>query len=132
MFYVLLCITLCPLSFYNHLDGEERAGLLCFVCLHAVSRVLRLFLMMPWAYLQFVIVVFPDHTHYFCYNFLKGISEMEIFKCALFAMHIQYQFKGLAETILKMFISFKICGCGPARLASISGLVLFWESNCLQ
>ena len=95
--------------------------------------------MMPWAYLHFVIVVFPDHTHYFCYNFLKGILEMEIFKCALFAMHIQYQFKGLVETILKMFISFKICHCGQfekrqraARLASISGLVLFWESNCIQ
>ena len=23
----------------------------------------RLFLAMPWGYLQFVIVVFPDHTH---------------------------------------------------------------------
>ena len=26
--YVLFCVTLCPFQFYNHLDGEERAG--CF------------------------------------------------------------------------------------------------------
>ena len=28
----------------------------------------RLFLAVPWGCLQFVIVVFPDHTHYFCLN----------------------------------------------------------------
>ena len=28
MFFVLLCVTLCPFQFCNHLDGEERAG--CF------------------------------------------------------------------------------------------------------
>ena len=27
--------------------------------------VLRLFLAVPWASLQFVTVVFPDHTHYY-------------------------------------------------------------------
>ena len=27
--------------------------------------VVWLFLVMPWVCLQFVIVVFPDHTHYF-------------------------------------------------------------------
>ena len=27
--------------------------------------VVRLFLAMPWVRLRFVIVVFPDHTHYF-------------------------------------------------------------------
>ena len=26
----------------------------------------RLFLAVPWGCLLFVIVVFPDHTHYFC------------------------------------------------------------------
>ena len=30
MFYVLLCITLCPLSFYNHFNGEGKlVALLC-------------------------------------------------------------------------------------------------------
>ena len=28
--------------------------------------VVLLFLAVPWVGLQFVIVVFPDHTHYFC------------------------------------------------------------------
>ena len=28
--------------------------------------VVWLFLAVSWVYLQFVIVVFPDHTHYFC------------------------------------------------------------------
>ena len=55
MFYVLLRVTLCPFLFS---DREERTG--CFVCLPGVS----LFLTMPRVCLQFVIVVFPDHTHY--------------------------------------------------------------------
>ena len=29
--------------------------------------VVWLFLAVPWVCLQFVIVVFPDHTHYFCF-----------------------------------------------------------------
>ena len=36
---------------------------LSFWCLMMVGR---LFLAVPWGCLQFVIVVFPDHTHYFC------------------------------------------------------------------
>ena len=28
--------------------------------------VVWLFLSVPWVCLQFVIVVYPDHTHYFC------------------------------------------------------------------
>ena len=31
-------------------------------------RVLRLFLKVPWVGLQYVIVVFPDHPHLFCFN----------------------------------------------------------------
>ena len=38
--------------------------LLSFGCLVTVN-VLRLFLTVPWAGLQSVIVVFPDHTHFF-------------------------------------------------------------------
>ena len=66
MFYVLLCITLCPFLFCNHLDGEERelVALLglsswCFVI---VVSVVWLFLALPLVCLQFVIVVFADHT----------------------------------------------------------------------
>ena len=47
----------------NHLDREKRAG--CFALfVFLVSRdFVWLFLTMPWVCLQFVIVVFPDHTH---------------------------------------------------------------------
>ena len=36
---------------------------LSFWCLVIV---VWLFFAVPWVFLQFVIVVFPDHTHYFC------------------------------------------------------------------
>ena len=46
----------------NHLDGEERAG--CFTLfVFCLVIVVWLFLTMPRVSLQFVIVVFPDHTH---------------------------------------------------------------------
>ena len=63
MLYVLLWVTLCPFKFCNHLDGEERAG--CFTkFVLLVSRVCCVALPCePWGCLQFVIVVFPDHTH---------------------------------------------------------------------
>ena len=31
--YVLLCISLCPFKFCNHLEEEERAGCIDFNCL---------------------------------------------------------------------------------------------------
>ena len=56
----------------NHLDGEERAG--CFT--YSLSSwclviVVWLFLAMPWGCLQFVIVVFPDHTHLLFFSCMK-------------------------------------------------------------
>ena len=47
-------------SFFNYLDGEERAG--CGALLFLSSIVVWLFLTVPRVCLQFVIVVFPDHT----------------------------------------------------------------------
>ena len=48
----------------NHLDGEERELVallgLFYWCL---VMVVWLFLAVPWVCLQFVIVVFHDHTH---------------------------------------------------------------------
>ena len=63
--FVLVCITLCLFLFCNHLEEDERAGcfaLLSYGCLVTVY-VLWLFLMVSWVSLQWVIVVFPDHTH---------------------------------------------------------------------
>ena len=63
LFFVLLCTTLCTVWFCNPLDEEERALLLLsFKCLVTVN-VMWLFLSVPRVGLQFVIVVFPYHTH---------------------------------------------------------------------
>ena len=34
-----------------------------------------LFLAVPWVCRHFVIVVFPDHTHYFCSNYAPGAKN---------------------------------------------------------
>ena len=72
LFYVLLYVTLCPFSYCNHLDGEERAGLSSW-CLVMVER---LYLAVPWGCLRFVIVVFPDHTHLLFFG--MGVKLIEI------------------------------------------------------
>ena len=63
--FVLLCITLCPLQFCNHLGGEERAGCFAFVvfwisgdCIGHVA--------LPHGVVGLsavCVVVIPDHTH---------------------------------------------------------------------
>ena len=64
--FVLLCITLCPYYFCNHLKEEEKAGcsllLLSYICIVTIN-VLWLFLTVPCVGLHCVIVVFLDHTH---------------------------------------------------------------------
>ena len=48
------------ISVCNHIEGEEKAG--CFVII--VLQIIVMWLhTVPWVGLQFVIVVFPDHTH---------------------------------------------------------------------
>ena len=39
--------------------------------------IVLLFLAVPWVCLQFVIVVFPDHTHYFYY---RNVYRLEVKK----------------------------------------------------
>ena len=63
--FVLVCITLCPFQFCNHLDEEDRAGCFAFIVFWMSCNC-----KCPGALphgalgcLQFVIVVFPDHTH---------------------------------------------------------------------
>ena len=50
-------------KFCNHLDGEERPIAMLSLSSRCLVVVMWLFLMVPWVCLQFVIVVFPDHTH---------------------------------------------------------------------
>ena len=63
MFYVLLCVALCPFWCCSRLDGE--GGLVALLCLSSwcLAVVGRLFLAVPQGCLRFLIVVFPDHTH---------------------------------------------------------------------
>ena len=54
--------------------------LLSFGCLVTVNA-LRLFLTVPWAGLQSVIVVFPDHTQFLTaskFNFLQGLATWTV------------------------------------------------------
>ena len=63
---VVLCFVvryLCPFLYCNHLDGEERADCLLILSSWCLVMVERLCIAVPRGCLQFVIVVFPDHTH---------------------------------------------------------------------
>ena len=48
---------------WSIVNGEERAGCFARLSFWCLRIVVWLFLTMPWVCLQFVIVVFPDHTH---------------------------------------------------------------------
>ena len=62
-FYVLLCVVLCQFFLCYHLDKKKRVGCFALFVFWCLVIVVWLFLMMPQVCLQFVIVVFPDHTH---------------------------------------------------------------------
>ena len=68
---IVLCFTLCALLYVHSsfviifvMGKRELVALLCLSSLCLVI-VVWLFLI-PRVCLQFVILVFPDHTHYFC------------------------------------------------------------------
>ena len=57
-------------SFATILMGKRE--LVALLCLSSwcLMIVVWLFLVVPQVCLQFVILVFPDHTHYFCYGIM--------------------------------------------------------------
>ena len=63
MFYVLLYVTLCPSSIAIILMGKRELIALLNLSSWCLVMVERLFFAVPRGCLQFVIVVFPDHTH---------------------------------------------------------------------
>ena len=66
---VLYFVTLCPFLFYDHLDGEERElAALLGLSSWCLVIVVWLFLSVPWACLQFVIVIL---TYYFWVSFMR-------------------------------------------------------------
>ena len=56
------------------LMGKRELVALLYLFSWCLVMVERLFLVVPWGCLRFVIVVFPDHTHYF---FIMPYSEKE-------------------------------------------------------
>ena len=60
------CVLLCVYSIFAIISMGKRE-LVALLCLSSwcLAIVVWLFLMMPPVCLQFVIVVFPDHTHHF-------------------------------------------------------------------
>ena len=53
-------------SFANILMGKRELVALLGLSCRCLVVVVWLFLAVPLVCLQFVVVVFPDHTHYFC------------------------------------------------------------------
>ena len=53
-------------SFAIILMGKRELLALLSLSSWCLMMVVWLFLAVPWVCLQFVIVVFPDHTHYYC------------------------------------------------------------------
>ena len=78
LFYVLLCVLCIHSSFAIISMGKrELVALLCLTC-WCLMNVVWLSLTMPWACLQFVIVVSPDNTHFFVtLHFLSYIDKVE-------------------------------------------------------
>ena len=63
LFWYALCYVLSSFAIILKRKRELVALLLFYECLVSTINVLWLFLTVPWAGLQSVILVFPDHTH---------------------------------------------------------------------
>ena len=63
----MFCCTLlyAPSSFAIILMGKRELVALLSLSSSCLVIVVWFFLAVPWVYLQLVIAVFPDHTHYF-------------------------------------------------------------------
>ena len=65
-FVIVLCFVVryfVSILVFNHLDGEDRAVTLLYMSSRCLAIVVWFFLTLPRVCLQFVIVIFPDHTH---------------------------------------------------------------------
>ena len=65
-----------PSSFAIILMGKRELVALLSLSSWCLVIVVWLFLAMPWVCLQFVIVVFPDHTHYFLLHLIISIPDL--------------------------------------------------------
>ena len=76
---ILCCALLCVLSSFVNISMGKRE-LIALLCLSSwcLVIVVWLFLTMPWVCLQFVIVVFPDHTQ-LLFLMLSGLPANKCF-----------------------------------------------------
>ena len=84
--FVLLCITCVHSSFAIILKRKRKlVALLLLSCRCIVTiNVLWLFLTVPWNNLQYVIVVFPGHTHLLFVITCWGKADLLAFLCVVF------------------------------------------------
>ena len=75
----MFCCTLLYVhsSFAIILMGKRKLVALLSLSSWCLMVVVWLFLAVPWVCLQFVIVVFPDHTHYFCTSRMGWLGNVE-------------------------------------------------------
>ena len=73
------------------LIGERELAALLNLSSWCPVMVERLFLAVPWGYLRFVIVVFPDHTHllFLCH---KGITLVYVIEHLLLCGCVTFHF----------------------------------------
>ena len=102
MFYVLLCVT-----FYVHssiaiiLMGKRELIAMLNVSSWCLVMVEQLFLAVPWGCLQFVIVVFPDHTHLLFLVF--KVSQGSLYQSFFFKSRLLLLTKIVNKKIFKVF-----------------------------
>ena len=73
-------------SFAIILTGKRELVALLSLFFWVLLIVVWLFLAMPWVCQQFVIVVFPDHTHLLFLAFLLTMKHLNFFVLNLFLM----------------------------------------------
>ena len=117
-----ICSLFCCALLCNHLDGEERTGYFVLLCLSSwcLVIVVWLFVTIPRACLQFVIVVFPDHTHLLV--LMVGIETL--LPVSLKALHIgtliSTNFIILSASIAHDSAKFSLCRSDVQLTVSIS------------
>ena len=67
--------------------------------------------MVPWVALQYVIVVFPDHTHFFVFSEFSlpnndSNEERKMSPCPLFTVYLKKLDKGLGLGLIDGLVSY--------------------------
>ena len=78
MFYVLFTLLYVHSSFAIILIGKRKLVTMLSVSSWCLVIVMWLFLAVPWVCLQFVIEVFPDHTHLLFLHAILRVSDSNI------------------------------------------------------